>query len=165
MHVCPRHQRPIGKDPVPSHLGVNSRQLRHPKKPSTTKNSSSSRARKTGAQLRDNRKSAKNDAKSVKKAHHRCHCKVEYLSLLQTGMSTISAMNRIWGASTVTMITGTSTTVDELHGVIDQGHLLLHAKGEQQPVQEKTNYNCGISTVSHDFARICWSCATRTSNT
>ena len=44
-----------------------SRRLRHPGEPSTTKNSSSSRARKTGAQLRDNRRSAKNDAKCVKK--------------------------------------------------------------------------------------------------
>ena len=53
--------------PVPSHLGVNSRRLRHPGEPSTTKNSSSSRARKTGAQLRHSRRSAKNDAKCVKK--------------------------------------------------------------------------------------------------
>ena len=53
--------------PVPSHLGVNSRRLRHPGEPSTTKNSSSSRARKTGAQLRHSRRSAKNYAKCVKK--------------------------------------------------------------------------------------------------
>ena len=70
-----------------------SRRLRHPLEPSTTKNSSSSRAEKTGAQLQDNRRSAKNDAKCVKKAHHRCHWKVKYLSLLRAGMSTISAMN------------------------------------------------------------------------
>ena len=37
------------------------------------KNSSSSRAQKTGAQLRDNRKSAKNDAKCVEKPIHHRH--------------------------------------------------------------------------------------------
>ena len=44
-----------------------SRRLRHPGEPSTTKNSSSSRARKTGAQLRDNPEERENDAKCVKK--------------------------------------------------------------------------------------------------
>ena len=43
------------------------------REPSTTKNSSSSRAPKTGAQLRDNRRSAKNDAKCVKNPTHRVH--------------------------------------------------------------------------------------------
>ena len=54
--------------------------------PSMAKNSSPSRAPKTGAQLRDNRRSAKNDAKCVEKAPSpppSRHCKeIEYHSLL-----------------------------------------------------------------------------------
>ena len=52
------------------------------------KNSSPSRAPKTGAQLRDNRRSAKNDTKCVKKPHHRRHIrllKTTYQSLLHNG--------------------------------------------------------------------------------
>ena len=50
---------------------------------------------KTGAQLRDNRRSAKNDAICVKKpviAAIRPLLKVEHLSLLRAGMSTEFAM-------------------------------------------------------------------------
>ena len=52
---------------VAGHLESDSRRPRHPGEPSTTKNSSSSRARKTGAQLRDNLEERENDAKCVKK--------------------------------------------------------------------------------------------------
>ena len=41
--------------------------------PSSTHRCERSKARKTGAQLRDNRRSAKNDAKCVKKPNHRHH--------------------------------------------------------------------------------------------
>ena len=47
------------------------------------------------------------------------------------------------------MITGTFTTVDNCD---DHRHLLLHTTGEQQLIQENSSCNCGISTVSHDFA-------------
>ena len=56
-----------------------SRRLRHPGEQSSTHSCERSKARKTGAQLRHSRRSAKNDAKCVKKAHHRCHWKVKYL--------------------------------------------------------------------------------------
>ena len=50
-----------------------SRRLRHLPEPSSTHSCGRSRARKTGAQLRDTRRSAKNDAKCVKKPLHRCN--------------------------------------------------------------------------------------------
>ena len=50
-----------------------SRRLRHPLEPSSTHSCERSNARKTGAQLRDNRRSAKNDAKCVEKTQHRHH--------------------------------------------------------------------------------------------
>ena len=48
-------------------------ELANPLEPSSTHSCEHSKARKTGAQLRDNRRSAKNGAKCVKKDHHRCH--------------------------------------------------------------------------------------------
>ena len=48
-------------------------ELANPLEPSSTHSCERSKARKTGAQLRDNRKSAKNDAKCVKKALHHHH--------------------------------------------------------------------------------------------
>ena len=50
-----------------------SRRLRHHLEPSSTHSCERSKARKTGAQLRDNRRSAKNDAKCVKKPLHCCN--------------------------------------------------------------------------------------------
>ena len=67
MRLCQRHWSmncaSCGRSPG----SQDSRRHRHPGEPSTTKNSSSSRARKTGAQLWHSRRSAKNDAKCVKK--------------------------------------------------------------------------------------------------
>ena len=72
-------------------------ELTNPLEPSSTHSCEHSKARKTGAQPRDNRRSAKNDAKCVEKAHHRHHkqqCrKSSPLLCCTTGMSTITGDN------------------------------------------------------------------------
>ena len=63
--------------PVPSHLGVKLPATPAPLEPSSTHSCERLKARKTGAQLRDNRRSEKNDAKCVEKAlrrHHKQQC-------------------------------------------------------------------------------------------
>ena len=69
---------------------ADSRRPRHSGEPSTTKNSSSSRARKTGAQLWDNPEERENGAKCAEKNPSSHRTAESNLSLLQTGMSTIS---------------------------------------------------------------------------
>ena len=137
-------------------------ELASPPEPSSTHSCEHSKARKTGAQLRDNQRSAKNDAKCVKKTiiaatvkSSTCLCcELECPPKIRDDLNLGFPLSR--------MITGTFTTVENRD---DLWHLLLHTTDEQQLVQENSSCNCGISTVSHDFARICWNCTTRTSNT
>ena len=64
------------------------------------KNSSPSRAPKTGAQLRDNRKSAKNDTKCVKKPFHRHPDEsIVTVSVVQLECPRTLAMNWVRGTS------------------------------------------------------------------
>ena len=101
-----------------------------------TKNSSPSRAPKTGAQLRDNPEEREKCGKTAKNSLQRRHnplLKAECPPLLRTGMSTDSGDElNLWHfhcRNRRCMITGTSTTVDEL-------------------CQSSTSRNCGISTIS-----------------
>ena len=92
-------QRPCAKSPGSKTLG-DSDTAGSPRRRRT--NSSSSRARKTGAQLRDNRRSAKKDAKCVKKPFTAPNCH-RTLSMTEseappvlsarTGMSTTLSVN------------------------------------------------------------------------
>ena len=129
--------------PVSSHLGV--RLPATPALPSSPRALTVVSARKlekTGAQLRDNRRSAKNDCNMRRKpiiaatAESRvpvCCCELEG--------PTKFAMDLNLGALPLLRITTveTFTTIDELHRVIDHGHSLLHTTGEQQLVQEKSS--------------------------
>ena len=67
-------------------------ELANPLEPSSTHTCEHSKARKTGAQLRDNRRSGKNEAKCVKNPSSLPLLKVEHLSLLRAGRSTKFAM-------------------------------------------------------------------------
>ena len=69
-----------------------SRRLRHLLEPSSTHSCERSKARKTGVQLRDNRRSAKNYAKCGENPSSLPLLRVEYLSLLRAGRSTKFAM-------------------------------------------------------------------------
>ena len=67
-----KSSRLFGTDPVPSHLGVKLPATQALVDPLTTKKSSSSRARKTGAQLRDNPEERENGAKCAEKKPQPC---------------------------------------------------------------------------------------------
>ena len=85
--------------------------------------------------------------------------KVEYHSLLHNWMSTTLAMKRSEALPLYNrrcMITGTFTTVDELRHR-PWAPVVAH-NGHATTVQINTSCNCGISTVSHDCARTCWTC-------
>ena len=126
--------------------------------PSMTKNSSSSRAPKTGAQLPDNPEERENCGKTAKSPSPPPLLKVEYPSLLRTKMSTSFGDELNLGHShcrnRLCMITRMSITVDELRHVIDH-------TGMQQPVQNSTRCNCGSSAVSSTSAvENCRTCTT-----
>ena len=135
--------------------------------PSTTKNSSSSRAPKTGAQLRDNPDEHEKWGKPLKSPSPPPNPplqKVEHHSLLHNW--TVHGLCR-WTESEALplynrrcVITGTFTTVDELQRVIDHGYFVVAQNEHATTVQNQTSCNCGISTVSHDCARTCWTCTT-----
>ena len=90
----------------------------------------------------DNRRSAKNDAKCVKKpitaTTKTAMLKVKSPSLLHNWNVPLSPLRDHRDVR----------TVDELHEDIDHGHLSLHTTSVRTTGSRKTGCNCGISTVS-----------------
>ena len=101
------------------------------------------------------RKIASIPPKKPSHAHHpfiatiTAKMRAEDLSLLRAGMSTISAMNRIWGASTATHDHRDVHNIDELRQPTSTttAPVVAHNGHGNDLVESSTSCNCGTSAV------------------
>ena len=116
--------------------------------PSSTHRCECPRAPKTGAQLRDNRRSAKKDAKCFEKAHHR---PITQLLKLRTQNSCITGMSTKAGDElNLRHFHCLQTTVVDNNGHVND--LVQGLDGPDEPAQQghhprRNTANCGTFTV------------------